>query len=74
MEPDHDDAALKEAARVAAMKRVATAKLAARTRGHNYELAALLVDAIYSVFPPPPPEPAPPARAKPEPASPSDPD
>jgi len=63
MEPDPHDAALKEAARVAAMKRVSTAKFAARTGG-NYELAALLVDAVYKALPPPP-EPAPPASAKP---------
>jgi len=51
------DPALKEAARVAAMKRVATAKFAAGMGGKYYEFAALLIDAIYEAFPPVP-EPA----------------
>lgn len=53
MASDQQDAALKEAARVAALKRISAAKLAARAGG-NYEVAAQFVDAIYSVFPPPP--------------------
>ena len=57
MKPDQPDAATKEAARVEAAKRIAIAKFAAETGAKNaadYELATLLGDAIYKVFPLPP--------------------
>jgi hypothetical protein len=61
MENDSHDAALKEAARVEAAKRISIAKFAAKTGG-NYELAARLVEAVYKVFPLPPETPAKPSK------------